>query len=307
MLKLIILPVLVFLAHFGFSQNADSLNLRDSAVLTVQDIRNIPPEADSLQSADSVVESAKSGNLQELLRENYLIKDPGTAASFPAVQRKKGGDEFDFYYLVALFAFAGILRAVYSRYFANMFRVFFNTSLRQGQLTDQLLQAKLSSMLFNLFFVFSTGFFIYQFLQFSGVIAETVNYCVLLLITAALTVMYSGKFIVLKFTGWVSGFSKEAETYIFIVFLVNKILGILLLPFSLVLAFSSSKISTVVAVISLMVVLVLFLLRFFRSYGILQHRVQVNRFHFFLYIIGVEILPLLLIYKASVDLLLNNA
>ncbi len=294
--------MMILIVHSLQGQRADTGALTlppsgqlDSAAIT-----------DTVHMADSVP-TASPGKLQVLLNDNSLLNDSSVAAIYTVQPRKKRSDEFNFYYLLFIFAFAGVLRSVYSKYFANMFRVFFNTSLRQGQLTDQLLQAKLSSMLFNLLFVFSAGFFIYQFLQFSGIIPEHADFRVLLLITAALTLMYSGKFFVLKFTGWVSGFSKEAETYIFIVFLVNKILGIVLLPLSLFIAFATNDIATVVAVISLMVILVLFLLRFFRSYGILQHRVQVNRFHFFLYIVGIEILPLLLIYKMSVNLLLNNA
>ena len=306
-MKLLLFLMILVSANGAVAQTTDSLPSLDTTSQTLQQSRDTLLSGDSLFSADAAAIPAGGSVLKKLLSDNYLINDSISPVSYRALPRKQTGDEFDFYYLLALFIFAGILRAVYPRYFANMFRVFFNTSLRQGQLTDQLLQARLSSMLFNLFFVFSTGFFIYQFLQFSGVISPGVDARILLMITAALTVMYSGKYIVLKFTGWLSGFSKEAETYVFIVFLVNKILGIVLLPLSFVLAFSSNKIATVVAVLSLMVILVLFLLRFFRSYGILQHRVQVNRFHFFLYIIGVEILPLLLIYRASVNILLENA
>ena len=302
---------LFFIACFAtlqlHAQVKDTLSFSDSTISTVTATRDSTVGADTISSLVPVGGIPARNHLTELLKENFLLSADQGAASYRAIPRKQPRQEFDFYYLICLFAFAGILRAVYPRYFANMFRVFFNTSLRQGQLTDQLLQAKFTSMLFNVFFVFSSGFFIYQFLKFTGVLPEGINMKILMLITAALTVMYGGKFLVLKFTGWMSGFSKEAETYIFIVFLVNKILGIVLLPLSMLLTFSSKGIAGVVAVISLMIVLVLFLLRFFRSYGILQHRIHVNRFHFFLYIAGVEILPLLLIYKAAVRLLLNNA
>jgi len=49
--------------------------------------------------------------------------------------------------------------------------------------------------------------------------------------------------------------------------------------------------------ISLLMIGLLLLLRFFRSHGLLQKQLKVSGFHFFLYIAGTEILPLLLIYK----------
>lgn len=290
-----------------FAQVVDSVQLPPAAGFSASHVQDSLPLIDSMAAVDSVSPTLSNNRLSELLKENFLIKNHTAAKSYRELRKERSGREFDFYYVLCLFAFAGFLRTMYPRYFANMFRVFFNTSLRQGQLTDQLLQARLTSMLFNLFFVFSTGFFIYQLLLFSDVISRQKSLKVLLLITAALTIMYSGKYFIVKFTGWISGFSKEAETYVFIVFLVNKILGIALLPLSLVLTFSAKGIAGVAAITSLMIILVLFLLRFFRSYGILQQRIKVNRLHFFLYIIGVEILPLLLIYKSAVDLLLKNA
>jgi hypothetical protein len=48
------------------------------------------------------------------------------------------------------------------------------------------------------------------------------------------------------------------------------------------------------------------LLRFFRSYGLLQNQLKISRFHFMLYITGIEILPLLLIYKGLMVYLSKN-
>jgi len=48
------------------------------------------------------------------------------------------------------------------------------------------------------------------------------------------------------------------------------------------------------------------LMRFFRSYGLIESSMKINRFHFFLYIIGVEVLPLFLIYRAATILLNKN-
>ena len=56
---------------------------------------------------------------------------------------------------------AGPIPVFFHQVFHQSVRVFFNTSLRQSQLTDQLLQAKLPSLLFNLFFVLSAGVYAY--------------------------------------------------------------------------------------------------------------------------------------------------
>lgn len=261
---------------------------------------------DSLPVADDSLFQKKNRGWEYLLDSNYLLsayrETPGAYAAAP---RQNHGREFDFYFLVFLFGAAGTLRAIYPRYFANMFRVFFNTSLRQGQLTDQLLQAKLTSLLFNVFFLISTGFFIYQVLKAYEMVTPGNHYRLLLLITGGLTLVYSGKFLVVKFAGWISGYNREAESYIFVIFLVNKIMGLVLLPLTTLITFSQENISRAAVILSLIAVAMLFLLRFFRSYGILQHRMQLNRFHFFLYILSVEVLPILVLYKLGKDVFMN--
>ena len=123
---------------------------------------------------------------------------------------------------------------------------------------------------------------------------------------AIFIIVYVVKYLTLKFVGWVTGYQTEADTYTFVLFLINKIIGICLLPIIVILSFSESDIAHVAAVLSFLIVGILLLLRFFRSYGLLQHKLNVSRFHFLLYIIAMEILPLMLIYKAVSIFIVKN-
>lgn len=109
--------------------------------------------------------------------------------------------------------------------------------------------------------------------------------------------IYFIKFCTLKFTGWITGLGEAVDIYVFVIFLINKIIGIFLVPFIIILSFSDLQIVSIAALVSLMVIGVFLLLRFFRSYGLVQNQLKISKFHFFLYIAGLEILPLLLIYK----------
>ena len=199
-----------------------------------------------------------------------------------------------------------IIKYFYSRYFNNLFRVFFNTSLRQSQLTDQLLQAKLPSLFFNLFFILSGGTYIYFLLLHYGLLNTQHIGVLIFSCIAILGLVYFVKFSTLKFTGWVTGYKEATDTYIFIIFLICKIIGILLIPFIILMAFSNLPIASTSAIVSLLLIVFLLLLRFFRSYGLLQNQLKVSKFHFFLYIAGLEIIPLLLVYKSLVFFLSKN-
>lgn len=103
--------------------------------------------------------------------------------------------------------------------------------------------------------------------------------------------------------GWISDIRPVTDNYIFIIFLINKITGILLVPFIVVLAFSMPQWINAVATVSLLVLGLFFLSRYVKSYGVIERKIPINPFHFIIYIIGAEVLPLVVIYKVAVDYL----
>jgi len=237
---------------------------------------------------------------------NKILNSTATPVSL-AVKLKQRTDKDAFFYLLAgLLLLLGTARVLYSRYFTNLFRVFFNTSLRQSQLTDQLLQARLPSLLFNLFFILCGGIYLYFLLLRKGWLHDHNPWILIASSVGLLGLLYAVKYCTLKFTGWITGYKEQTNTYIFIVFLINKIIGIILLPFVILIAFASGGLVNIALIVSLLVIVLMLFLRFFRSYGLLQHELKVSRLHFFLYILGIEVLPLLLIYKGLILLLSKN-
>jgi len=90
---------------------------------------------------------------------------------------------------------------------------------------------------------------------------------------------------------------EAANSYIFIVFVVNKMMGILLLPFLILLAFTVGNVYYGGLTISWCIVGALLIYRFILTYSAIHNEVKVNPFHFFLYLCAFEIAPLLLVYK----------
>ncbi len=195
----------------------------------------------------------------------------------------------------------GLFKTFYNGYFNNLFKVFFNTSIRQTQLTDQLMQARLPSFILNIFFAISVGFYIW--LLFKHYQPPRLINSELLLPFCILGIgaLYFVKYCILKFMGWMSGMQQAADNYIFVIFLVNKITGVVLLPFVILLAFSLPLWTNVIVVFSLLLIGLFFLSRYVKIYGILEYRFPLNPFHFMVYVTAVEILPLLIVYKLVVD------
>ena len=234
-----------------------------------------------------------------VLDSNIFLNFKGKPQALAVTLRKHGSAEYFFYIFAALFLLLGLLRTIFSRFFTTMFRVFFNTSLRQNQLTDQLEQAALPSLFFNTFFVLSMGLYIYILYEHYNIHHDYINWVYLGLCMLTVGVCYIVKYISLLFTGWLTNHKPEAKIYIFSIFLLNKINGMLLLPFTILIAFSTYKIADYASIISIFTLAILLLSRFFRTYGLLQNRLKLNGMHFLIYIISLEILPILLIYKTA--------
>jgi Domain of unknown function (DUF4271) len=310
---LLLLTGCSFLLPAQVPQDSITAVKTDSVVVIPTDSNSILQPAVSKDSIpavkkDTVVSAAESyyNKLQKALKNSSFLNASGAAVATVNKERTQSNSDLIFYFLLGLVILLSFLRFFFSRYFFNLFRVFFNTSLRQGQLTDQLLQAKQASMFFNILFFFTAGIYIYFLLLHFNWLTQQDDLIKILICTGVIAIIYFLKFINMKFTGWLTGHSAAANTYLFIIFLINKILGILLIPFIIVVAFSPGYLKKPAVIISLLMVGIMLMLRFLRSFSLLHKQIKVSRFHFFLYITGIEFLPVLLIYKGVMILLNKN-
>ncbi len=286
-----------FFSFFAEAQQADSMRVGDSFSLRKDSLRPVVMPDTSVQA----VVKAPVSPLQ-----NRFLNTDAVPVSLSVDFRKEKNTDSLFYLIAGMVLLLACFRFFYNRYFTNLFRVFFNTSLRQSQLTDQLLQAKLPSLLFNLFFVISGGIYAYILLTHYALINDDKRWLMIGASTAVIGITYLVKYSTLKFTGWITGLKDITNTYVFVIFLINKIIGIFLVPFIVILTFSDPVLIKIGVIVSLLCIGLFLLLRFFRSYGLLQNQLKISRFHFVLYIAGIEVIPLLLIYKGLMLYLSKN-
>lgn len=249
----------------------------------------------------TVANTDQNNAANRLLRQNRFINLNGKSAYFIQDKRHPMGKEFLFYSIYIIVLILGIFKMTYSGYFKNLFRVYFNTSLRQIQLADQLLQAKLPSSILNIFFTLTAGMYIWLLFNHYHPPRLISHKMLLPFCIMSMAVIYLIKFSVLKFMGWMSNIKTTVDNYIFAIFMVNKITGIFLVPVIIMLAFLPTEYFTVVANISFMMLGLFFLSRYIKSYGAVEKKLILAPFHFILYIIGAEIIPLMIIYKVATD------
>jgi hypothetical protein len=269
---------------------------------------------DSTAKANALIDSLHKDSLAKVAAKNALPKiDTSTFATILAapylpfgkevefkLQKDHHADKKDelFYMLAAAFILAGFVKIVFPKYFNNMFGLFFQTTLRSKQTREQLLQNKLASLLMNLLFIATGGIYIALVVRLKGWVSVDF-WWLIVYASAILAITYTVKFLFLQFSGWVFNTKEAAQTYIFVVFLSNKIIAIALLPFLIVLSFNVGQIAEITYTISLFLIIAMLIYRYLVSLSSIRKDLSINPLHFFLYLCTVEILPLLIIYKAA--------
>lgn len=303
------LLVLVFLfsSFLSFAQQdslrQDSLRLRDSVTIVVDStairdslLRIAMAKADA-DSIYKLVLSEPTRQFDSLLYNShpfYPFKDP---IRRKLVERQWEGKEIYFYFIMGLLIFFALIKNAFPRYLQDISRLFFRTTIKQRQIKEQLMQAPLPSLLLNVLFVLSGGMYISLLRDHFDLAEELPFWVVYIYACLGLTLIYLVKYVSLKIIGWIFRVSASTDAYIFIVFTTNKILGITLLLFIVLLSFTEGFVQSASLNLSFIVIAAFFLYRFFLAFMAVHRELKMEFIHFVLYLLAFEVIPLLLINK----------
>jgi hypothetical protein len=296
-----------FLDHSFAQTNADtSINKKDSLVQVdsvKKDTSNIIKDSLTTHQTDSVIFKVPEIPSSFYLSRNTLAANPyfnflGKRQTQLMQEHKQSSKDYLFYLILLLLLYFGLVKVLFEKYINGLFQLFFRASLRKQQLREQLHQSPLPSLLLNVLFIVSAGLYA-SFLIRHYQVMEQIEFPLLFAIcSGSLVVLYTLKFALLKLAGWIFNRSNATDAYIFIVFLVNKMIGILLLPFLVIMSFATStNLNEVAITVSLMMIAALFIYRFITGYKNIRNEIKLSVFHFFIYLCAFEITPVLLIYK----------
>ena len=304
LVRIFLFIVFVCFGVIAFGQTrTDSTRLADS-LQAVDSLRRLEAlQADSLARVPPPIRDTirpvlqlpfASDSFQYRKRLFFQFTDP---VRYSISEKHWQGKDAVFYSVIALLIIFAVIKNGFPRYLSDLFGSYFRTTVRQRQIKEQLLQNPLPSLLFNVFFVLSAALYLSLLFEHFSLTGDVPLWKLTLYSAVALAVIYAGKFVILKFFGWVFQLSGATDTYIFVIFSTNKVLGILLLPFTILLAFTYNSVNAAAVTLSLIVIACLFAYRYFLSYISINRMVPLNVFHFLLYLAAFEILPLLLINK----------
>lgn len=209
-------------------------------------------------------------------------------------------DWFTISLLVLLVLFTWF-RFFYYRIFRQLFSAFFNTATTNQIVRDESVLLQRASLVLSIISYLLMGLFVYQlsiYLNWDTGILQP-GLLRFAMFSVAIAAAYSIKMIFLRFLSVVFVQERSVAIYIFNVFLMVMMVGLLLLPVNILLAYSRAPIREITIIVSLGIIALLFLYRLFRSVMIWIGIPGFSMFYLFLYLCAFEIAPLLIIWKVA--------
>ncbi len=256
----------------------------------------IPVDSTIAKQADSLVLTKENDEGYSLLETYPIVKNNSVEYQITNFRNYESKD-FLFYLLLSLVLIIAIVQAFFKKYLKNIFDIFFQPGFRQRQTKDQLSQEYLATFLLNILFILSTSIFI-TLISSSQIHNNNQFWQFLSLAFIILSITYIVKFSFTKFIGWLFHQQEVAESYNFLVFLIIKIIGVILVPLIILISYSSVELKEFSLTLSYIIIILLLLYRFLKAFNSIRPLLKINSFHFFIYFCSVEILPLFILFKA---------
>ncbi len=214
---------------------------------------------------------------------------------------------FEFYFILVLVTIIGLIRYFEPQYLSDLFRSLISPPHSGLTNKEKTQSASFLSFCLNIFFTISVAVYVFYLLDFIAPNYVSDSYKTFLIPILAFTFMiiYLGKYLVIKFSGWAFRIEDITVRYLYNVFVLNKVMGIILLPFVVVIAFGNAIFEQTAQYISIVLISLMFLYRYVRSWQVFGTFFRYSKFHFFTYLCASELLPLAVLMKFLVTKILT--
>ena len=275
------------------------------------DTTSIIPSADSItknrtqRATDSLLVLQKKKSIRDTASYKKLMTHPylpmQTKPSF-RINELRIAPSFDgrFYLIIGMLFYLAFIKVTFPKYFSNVFQLIFQSPIRQKQTREQLQQNNLASLFSNILFILNASIFV-SLVAVKNAWVDLSLYSCIAYSAVGFTALYLFKFLFLWLSGWLFSQGEAIGNYSFIVFLTNKVMGVFLIPAILLLAFSPVSVQDFAYNSAIIIISILFVYRYLISFSIVRASLKVSAFHFFLYLCTCEVLPMLVLYKLTMD------
>jgi hypothetical protein len=208
------------------------------------------------------------------------------------------------WFTISLFALVLVFtwfRIFYYRIFQQIISAWYNVTTSNQIVRDESLLLQRASLFISVISYMLAGLFLHQLSviykwQIDWMPKGIVRFVIF---SAGVATAYTMKMILLRFFAVAFGQERPAALYIFNIFLMITMAGLILLPVNIILAYAPGDVKTWLVPLSLACIAALFLYRIVRAVLIWTGIPGFSVFYLFLYLCTFEIAPLLVLWKLT--------
>jgi len=251
-------------------------------------------DGDTLSDQDQ--EFANQTTLPQLF-EGHVLR-PVNASPLPLARRTPDWFTLTLVFVVLSFTW---IRVFYAKIFKQLISAFFSNSISNQVVRDENILVQRASILMSFVFYLTASLFIYQVSVYYNwdypFLGE--GFLRFLVVCLIVAFAYSFKMVLLKALGEVFELDRPVASYIFNIFLINNMLGLILIPVVVITAFVVTYSTGLIIQAGVALVIIAFIYRLVRAFTIWMTLPGVSLFYLILYFCTLEIAPLVIIVKLA--------
>lgn len=203
--------------------------------------------------------------------------------------------------LIGLLAMLTWFNFFYHRIFRQLFSAYFNLGLTGQIVRDESVLLQRATLILSIISYALIGLFIHLLCLRQGWNIPWLQTGILrfALLSVLVASAYSLKMLLLRFLSEVFGLERPVALYVFNIFLMVMMSGLVLFPVNIIMAYATREIADAAAVAGVVILALFFFYRLIRAAGIWTGIPRFSLFYLFLYLCSIEIAPLLILWKVT--------
>ncbi len=296
----------IALAKQDSTRRADSIIQANAALnpATLGNFTNTPtvvvtPEVPMLQNSDNPFDILRGGNASNDTAVQISISPtPSIPAAGPSLLDKQTySKNFLFWIFLVTLTFMAFVVANARYMIRDAYSAVLNNNALRQVYKEPIGWGNIAYLaLYGLFWI-NVGILAFLLMSHFNIKSPYSQFLTLLMCVGGAATTFLIKHTALYIIANVFPIEKEIKTYNFIILTAGTILGLILMPLNIFIAYTSSGLSELFIYVAAGAIALVYLVRSLRSLTIASPYIIENRFHFFLYLCAVEIAPLMILVK----------
>jgi len=291
--RLYVAALLMLGGFFAIAQDANPFELQPRLEAPVDTTQVVPVSTNPFD----IIATAKPG--QPAKGPGFIIRSDNRPKQLTAKEKETNYRRFLFVSILVMFIILTLIVTIFRILIEKIWKAFVRDNMLHQLHREQSSGLALAYIILYLFFFINAGLFAFLTARYFGIPLSATNLYSLLLCVGGLAGFFVARHFVLWLIGFVFPVGKEVATYQFTIMIFNIVIGLLLVPIVLFIAYAPESTTKIVVYGALGLLGLIYLFLGLRGLFIANRFLVENKFHFLLYLCAVEIAPILVILKMT--------